>query len=128
MLCEFTVTQPYFTNVPEDVIVNTFHWVWDGASPPTNTELNAVADELMAFYALIFSSGTTNGRAPWAPNSNWKVKAYDLAQAKPRVPIYSATKTATCAISAAPTTPPEVALCLSYQADYLPGVNPASSS
>ena len=92
MLCEFTVSQPYFTNTPEDRIVNTFHYFWDDVTPPVTQDFTNVKNELFAAYALIFSSATLAGRAPWAPSTGWTVKAYDLAQPKPRVPIYSVTE------------------------------------
>ena len=74
----------------------------------------------------MFSSATLNGRAPWALSTGWTIKAYDLAQAKPRVPVYTWTGNTNCIAASNSQIPPEVAVCLSYKADPIPGNNPAS--
>lgn len=126
MLCEFTVAQPYYTNVPEDRIVNTWHFFYEGEDTPSQTSFATVKDALMGFYEAGFSTVATNSKAAWVSASNWQIKAYDLAQAKPRVPVYSALDNFSGATATTSSVPPEVALCVSYQADYLPGINPQS--
>lgn len=126
MLMEIQVKAPYFTNVPEDVITNVWHWVWDGGSDPTTGQCDSLKDALMGFYEAIFNSTTNAGLAPWVKATGWSIKMYDLAQPKPRVPYYTATDTFAGSSATTSAIAPEVALCVSYQADYINGVNPQS--
>lgn len=126
MLMECVVSAPYFTGIPEDVITNVWHWFWDDPTPPTQGECGTLKDALMGFYESCYTNTTNNALAPWVALAGWRIKMYDLATPKPRQPYYSATDTFAGTRATTSNIVPETALCLSYQADYLSGVNPAS--
>lgn len=114
---------PYFTNLPEDVITNTFHFreIIDSG------DLEAVADDLQpgitAFYTSIYTalSGASciNGQGCYV---NW----YNLMQPEPRVP-YRIDMPLNAIFVGTSDIPTEVAAVLSFHATPAPGVIPARS-
>lgn len=102
--------------LPEDVTVNTWHCsttLTDGAVGAQN-----FIDDLKTFYTAI--DNTVLGVTIAGPAL---FKAYDLADPLPRVPIVEDSQALT---SGSQVLPQEVALCLSYQAAPISGVNQAS--
>lgn len=99
------------TNVPEDVVVNTFYF--DGDSQPGTTP-TIVAQEannrLTTFYQAIDGELLSG----FVMNSFATVSYYDLADAEPRVPVLETTISLTPKAEQA--LPHEVAMCLSFEA------------
>lgn len=107
---------PRDTNLPEDVIVNTWHFLTT-ASPPLLATKSAIATALQNFYQAI--DGVVLGSMLSTPA---KLKFYDLADAKPRVPVHD------FEFALVPTSggvPAEVAVCMSFQATKASGQNQA---
>lgn len=103
---------PYVTNVPKDVITNTFHFQSDGST--TNAAAAAlIATRLSAFYDEVYSvTGSADTYVNWA---NAQVKVYDLDDLQPRVPITEAMPI-TPTSQADGVLPAEVAIVASFHA------------
>lgn len=123
---EFQHSFKYFTNIPEDVITNTFHMLWNGVGDPLVTDFDAAKGDLKKFYERIFTNATTAGLAPWVLQTGVRVKAYDLSAPKPRVPAYDSTYTSAAVVATSSPLPPETALCLSYRSVPINGIPLAS--
>lgn len=114
---------PYYTGLPEDVVTNTWHFDRPGGAPGEGAFADLL-DHFSTFYETIWQTPANLGPAPWLRPLLNTLKVYDLDDAIPRPPIYEAGVPLT--LGTTPTTsslPPEVAICLSYQADPIPGVN-----
>lgn len=96
------------TQLPEDVTINTWHFV--GSSAPA--DLPGLDDAIHAFYADIqsFLSASLTG--------NVTARYYDLADAEPRIPRFMSGWTITPNTESLPR---EVSLCLSFQSQTLSG-------
>jgi len=114
---------PYFTNIPRDVAINTFHVTClAGLSSGEQVDVcEAIRDFYTAthsgfgpldFYMCSQLSRTTDACS---------VQMYDLDDAEPRPPIQVLPFTLGAAGSSS-TLPTEVALCLSYHGTFPPGV------
>lgn len=105
------VSFPMFTNIPEDVITNTWHWQTDALS--TDAAAVLIGTRLDAFYTELFANN------PYAASyvlwANGLVKVYDLADPIPRLPSIAAVPV-TAFTPGASTIPTEVAMVLSYKA------------
>lgn len=78
---------PFVTNVPKDVITNTFHFQSDG-SISNAAAASLIATRLSAFYDEVYSvANSADTYVSWA---NAIVKVYDLDDLQPRVPIVEA--------------------------------------
>lgn len=99
------------SNLPADVVINTWHF--DEVSAPFGNYDN-VRDMLEGFYDTV---------GPYMPanylQSQALVRAYDLTQPEPRVPVYESAFTWTQGAGAF--LPTEVALVLSVRAEYASG-------
>lgn len=102
--------------IPEDVIMNTWHFLTT-ATPPTAPTLTAIHNALVAFYQAIDDTVFSNYVGPTA-----EVKQYDLGDPKPRSPLMTAPFTLVSSNSAYPA---EVAIAASFQAAKTSGVNMA---
>lgn len=104
------------TALPEDLIVNTWHFRHTDVSVGTTPEdsANDMIDQLEEFYQAI--DGVL---FPTTVGTTIQCKAYDLNDAEPRVPVL------TRSIAITPNTgepmPHEVAICLSLKADVESG-------
>lgn len=109
---------PMFTGIPEDVIVNTFHFTFDNYPvDPTVTDIGKVFDRLKTLYDGIY--GAVN-RANYT-TAVMTMKAYDLQLPLPHVPRLTGTRTLAGA-AIATSLPTETAICLSMKANYIGGV------
>lgn len=111
---------PYFTNLPEDVITNTWHFFWDGVTDYEDA-CGYLTARLDTFYTACYSG--SNG-APWV---RWDLAAahwYNLSDPPPRVPFIVPMPIAGVTIVST-SFPMEAAVCLSYQADPLSGMSQA---
>lgn len=116
---------PYYTLLPRDVAVNTFHVTClPGLSAP---EMDDVLDAFISFYNDDHSGGGSRvaqylsavlSRGSFAATATM----YDLDDAEPRPPV--AVKPFTLAAAAGTASiPTEAAICLSFRGSYPPGVN-----
>lgn len=120
---QVNVSLPYFTNMPEDVIVNTFHLIFDagGGTLPTNTDYGNLADNLDAFYEACYTAPGL--KANWTGNT-LTMKFYRLILPEPRPPAFTTTRTIAAAGNDG-SVPIETCVCLSYRANYIAGVSQA---
>lgn len=106
------------SNVPEDDVVNTYHWDVDVTDELAQSE--AVGNLLESFYQTIdaylstFIAGTGN-----------VVKFFDMADPEPRVPFRTREIDLSGADFGTGLLPAECAICLSFQAPPASGVNQA---
>lgn len=114
ILC--TVTIPRDSALPEDVTVNTFHFT-TLSTPPLQTELDAINTALLVQY---FSIDGFLGSINAGPAT---VKMYNMADPSPRQPIFDAPSGAMTFSTTS--LPCEVALCLSFEALPVSGINQA---
>lgn len=117
------VTIPMDTNLPEDAVVNTFHFY--GTVPTSEGDKAALVTALSDFYSTNGPSGFKVAQyLSTKVQQTGNVRFYDMSEAKPRAPFHEASITI-----ASPTTgdnlPEEVALCVSFQAPEMSGVNQA---
>jgi hypothetical protein len=113
------VTIPLDSGIPDDAVVNTWHFDDDDdpIAGPEDTQ-GWILDALTGFYQAIDSVVY-----PAIVASAATVRMYDMRDAEPRVP--RAIETIALTPSANDALPSEVALCLSFAAPYTSGVNPA---
>jgi len=118
----FQTRIPYYTNVPEDVITNTFHMDFGPLVAPGTSDFAAAWSRIRGFYNGCFTSTTVAGCSPWLNQAAASVKVYNLDDPLPRVPVYQNTTATTMTAASASYMPPEAALVVSYQADPVSGV------
>lgn len=108
--CRVQVALERDTALPEDWVVNTFHF---GDVDIAVAEAPQLVTRLQTFYSTVddFLSPLLSGNAT--------AKVYDLSQPEPRVPVY--TTTFTVVPGAGSNMPAEIAVCLSYQAALVSG-------
>ena len=114
----FTVTFQSQSEIPADSMVNTWHFEGSGSDPVN------VADMLTDFYDAVPTGQTTSIAEKWSSqvlSGNYTIRGYDLADPKPRAPIYEVTRTLTELPSTQPL-PTEVAVCMSYHSALASGV------
>lgn len=114
----FTVSLESSTGLPQDDIVNTFYFEGSGADPAN------VKDMLDDFYNSVPTGETASVMQQFATDAlggDMTITGYDLSDTPPRAPIYEAT-TSVISPSSTDMLPPEIALCLSYQAQPISGV------
>lgn len=105
------VRLPYFTNQPEDVVTNTWHFYSDGVTPFEDAA-TYLAERLQDTYQAVY---TGLGGANWVTWANCTVQSYDLSTPEPRVPeITSIPITGNTTSTNA--NAPETSIVLSYQA------------
>jgi hypothetical protein len=124
-ILQVQVSMPYFTGVPEDVATNVWHFVWAvGLPAPADwTNLNA---DLSFFYNSVYNNPGGPMLASYVDGANVRMKGYDLADAKPRAPKYSALLASLNANRATGSAnPPEAAICLSFQGSQVSGTSQA---
>lgn len=119
------VTLPYTTGLPEDASVNVFHFS-SLSDPMTTAQRTIILDQLEQFYN--FSSGVAGdalggfyGSLVSRAANACSIELFDLDEAEPRLPIETRLWTL-IAGDAATQAPPEVALCLSFQAAPVSGI------
>lgn len=113
------VSIPLDSGVPEDAIVNTWHFDDDDdpVAAPGDTR-DWIMQALRNFYQTIDAT-----LFPRTIGANATVKLYDIAAPMPRQPLFTETLALTPADQDA--LPSEVALCLSFAAAMESGVPPA---
>jgi hypothetical protein len=112
------------SNVPEDIVVNTFHFRTTTA--PVAADYTAIATKLESFYKDIppASTSSLNGFASGlVATSGHEIRQYNMALPKPRAP--SSSTTFTLPAQAGGNVPAELAICLSFRGPLLSGTNAA---
>lgn len=113
------VTIPIDSNLPEDSIVNTWYFDGDDDAEMVDEDYgDQVMTMLTTFYQAIDGVVLASNIG-----ANASVKIYDMRDAEPRVP--ERTDTIALAPAASEPYPNEVAICLSFAAEFASGVNPA---
>lgn len=113
-----TATLHHDSGLPEDDVVNTFHFVSSSATDVSETDAQSMATLVENFY----SATPTGDTAPLSQFMSQQLagtgltKVYDLADAQPRVPIYTHSFSLTVGSAGTGGLPSETALCLSYSA------------
>lgn len=109
------------SGLPEDRFVNTFHVV-PATTDLTSGQLESLATATKEFFKPAASSGLSAYYSNRVLGIGRTVRIYDLADTKPRAPIYEFTDSAVPWTSQASNSiPNEVALCLSYEAPQVSG-------
>lgn len=106
------------TGLPEDVSINTWHFLVSGTSPPAGAIIDDVHASLQTFYSAVDQL-----LSPLLSETA-SVKYYDLAGAQPNPPFSTRPMTLALGTASAPL-PEEVAICLSFKGDPLAGANAA---
>jgi hypothetical protein len=112
-----------FTEVPEDVIINTFAFGTATPGAPSEADLTSITNSIIDFYAGATSPGPT--LASFMTNfltnlAKHEVRLYDLAL-PPGAPPVRTTQFA-LAVTSGQQLPAEVSLCLSFKAAPQAGV------
>lgn len=116
---------PMLTNLPEDACVNTFHFNSTGGS--LEGDLDTIEQLVQDFY---FATPTGEGgpiRAYWGAQvdeDDVRVRLFNMASPEPRAPLRDTDIGVEGAVSGTGL-PDEVALCLSFQAPQVSGINQA---
>nr|CRY96768.1 hypothetical protein [uncultured prokaryote] len=112
-----TVTIGAASNLPEDAIVNTFHF--EGGSGLTGPDYENLQDMIADFY-LGTPTGESYGISNMIPsaaiNGTMTYKIYDLDDPKPRAPVFEEQVDGVTGWGTGPSLPTEVALVMSMHA------------
>lgn len=113
---------PYFTNLPADVVTNTFHFEFAGGGAPVEADFIALGEGLIpGFYEFIFDPSTGIDMAPWV-TPTLLVKIYNLSDPEPRPPVWQGSVPLTVGVASSSAIPPETAAVISYHATPIAGV------
>jgi hypothetical protein len=107
------VIHPAINGVAKDSVVNTFAF---DVSGPTPTTYDAIKAGLKTFY-----DAWDAYRSPLQKFQSSSVKMYDLADPKPRPPVYDQPLGLTTTV-AANTLPTELSICVSFQGGHVAGI------
>lgn len=122
----FDVLIPHTNGLPEDTCVNTWHFENPNPALPPS-DFDNVRDMLRDFYQEDpgKGAGSISANMPsQTVGTSWQLKAYDLGDPKPRVPVYTSGWTAS-GLTASDPLPAEVALVLSIHAAPQSGISQA---
>lgn len=105
------------TRDAEDDMMNVFHFQGQ-ANEPDNA-----ADMIEDFFTVpAGTDAVTDVMSGQSLTGDYEIKVYDLAEPKPRAPIY--VRDGSVELAQSDALPPEIACCLSYRSEYTSGVNP----
>lgn len=119
-LHRFDVRIPSFTQLPEDELVNTWHFEDTAVG---TTDYDNVRDLLLDFYDDVPGDSTfslSSRMSSQAIGSTWRIIGYNLAEPEPRYPVYESTMSITD-LGTSAALPPEVALVLSFESNPVSG-------
>jgi len=109
------VRQHHDSALPEDDMINVWHFNTDVAGPSTSTDHADVFNRLQTFYqALDTYQSRLLGAQP-------TLTIYDLHDPEPRVPVYEANMTGMAYPSTGNPLPSECAICLSFHGVQVSG-------
>lgn len=118
---QFNVTWKHTNGLPKDRFVHTWHFFTAG----TGADFPNVRDLLEDFYCTTGAGSPLRTHMPTSLQTQPEVNAYNLADPKPRTPVYTAGFKVPVTFGTGTPLPTEVALCLSYEAKKLSGSNQA---
>lgn len=110
--------------LPEDVVINTFHFSTSTIGSVSAVEATEITDRLTSFYNDLATGATVIVRTMLSSvlaAVGHEIRVYDLEQPEPRAPIRTQAMAMTPGSGAMPS---EVALCLSYRGALVSGLNP----
>lgn len=107
------------TTASEDVMINTWHFDV-GTNPPNATTLDAINSSLYQFYTALKSFMSSS-----LMTGNYWTRMYNMADPPPRVPMRETLNTL-AGLNGAQALPPEVSMCVSFEAIPLSGVRASS--
>jgi len=116
---QFQVIFQGTSGTPKDRYVNTWHFQHSDLVPPP-TDFDNVKDLLKDFYITAPTGNAIRTTLSGKMSLTVNVTAYDLDDEKPRAPVYQGSFTSPGFAGAAPL-PPEVAICLSFEAKRVSG-------
>jgi hypothetical protein len=121
-----TASFEHDSGLPQDAVVNTFHFNSLTATSVTGSAMQAIFDQLVDFYTVAKTPGTAGLTSFYSEvlTGHCDLKAYDLSTPAPRFPVRTGAFNATLGSAGNPL-PSEVALCLSYQAAKVSGEDQA---
>lgn len=104
----------------EDQAVNVFHL--DSATALSLTQMTNLESEFLGFYGTAYN-GHAGGGSFLSPtmNGKWKFKWYDFDDPKPRVPLRESGESTPALDRNVSTSPREVALVVSWHAEFTSG-------
>lgn len=114
-------------NLPEDVIINTFHFSTAGATV-TQADAQAIVTALTSFYTLPAAGSPNTLGAQYLSDlvsqTGHEIRVYDMGDPPPRVPRVTASWNFTAAMRTTNRMPAEVALVMSFSAASASGGSP----
>lgn len=117
-LYKFTVSIEAASELPEDVIVNTWHFEGSGS------DFANVGDMLDDFYSVTPTGAAFSVSSCFPDDSvsgNFTIRAYNMDEPEPRPPVYESSRVFP-SLSSGDALPTEVALVMSYHAQLVAGV------
>lgn len=106
-----------FTNLPRDVVTNTWHFLTDDSNAP-DVDAVVAGTRLATFYG----SALNNMVANYISGSTMRLKVWDLSDPEPRAPILETNITPSWGTKGATYAPTECACVLSFQGQPISGV------
>lgn len=118
------VSLPYFTGIPEDVAINTFHF--DGGTEDPRDDPSLITTPLERFYTVAAAPSSSAPGAWISPivsrgTNACRIKLYDMSDPKPRKPFHIGSFTLPTVIGATEGMPNEVCVVASFHADPVSG-------
>jgi hypothetical protein len=111
--------------LPEDVVINTFHFQTNNPGFVTVAEAQAASQAVQDFYKATNapqSVSVSNFLSQVLATSGHETRVYDMGDIQPRAPIFTSIFTI---VAGSGYMPSEVALCLSYRGALVSGTSPA---
>lgn len=120
------VVLPYSSGVPSDVVTNTWHFESLDGESITSAKLASLFTVLTTFYNSVYASSAIKGMASYINSSQVLMKAYNLADPKPRTAVRESVTPLTLTSQESGTIPAEAAIVLSYRTAFSSGIPKAS--
>lgn len=110
------VVLPLSTNLPEDIVTNTYYWQTGDTNPAA--ERTEIANRIVAAYNAMGPNYSAD--VSRAANA-CRIKYYDLSQPEPRLPILESGFTLVASGQPTVGSPQEIAAVLSFRSSQVPG-------
>ena len=126
MTVQVQVSIPYWTNIPADVVTNTWYFDSLNDQPVNDARAALVFANLESVYEDIYGAVATGQMAPWLRPLLTVMKMYDLDDPQPRTAVRESVVPLTVSFAASAFTAPETAIVASYHTEYESGINKQS--
>lgn len=120
------VVIPYSSGVPSDVITNTWHFESLDDEDITSAKLASLFSRLATFYSTVYTNTAVKAMAGYLQPANTVMKAYNLADPKPRTAVRESVVPLSVGTQQNDTTPSEASIVLSFHTAYQSGISKAS--